>query len=234
MLLSHSIVREMSQYCQKLPISGNAIKKLILQLCIGALFVVGHGRTGLVSSPPKRPIEDEGYAGWRFEDELCQEVSDFRNGMNQSGHEFQAAIAGLVLFGLPQASRRKSAANLARNAAAAMTRVICQGYMAVPAMPGARLAVIETDIVLCPLETVLERPTQAGHLIPIRASQLGQGRSGALCVVPVLAPDGLTNGRRDHAAIEIATSPAFRLLFHIRNIDHKHCSDLAVRSTETL
>ena len=101
---------------------------LVLQLWIGAFFVVGHGRTGLVSSPPKRPLEDEGYAGWRFEDELCQEVSDFRNGMNQSGHEFQAAIAGLVLFGLPQASRRKSAANLARNAAAAMTRVIwrCQ------------------------------------------------------------------------------------------------------------
>ena len=49
-----------------------------------------------MSSAPKRLIEDEGYVGWRFEDELCQEVSDFWNGMKQSGYEFQAAIVGLV------------------------------------------------------------------------------------------------------------------------------------------
>ena len=39
--------------------------------------------------------------------------------------------------------------------------------MAVPAMPGPRLAVIETEIVPCPLETFFDRPARAG--------QLGQG-----------------------------------------------------------
>ena len=104
--------------------------RLVLQLCINisAFFIVRSCRPGLVSSAPKRPLEDEGYAVWRFQDELCQEISDFRHGMNQIGYEFQAAIVGLVLFGLLQALRRRSAANLARNAAAAMTRLIwrCQ------------------------------------------------------------------------------------------------------------
>ena len=44
-------------------------------------------------------------------------------------------------------------------------------------MPGSRLAAIETENVLCPLETFLDRPAQAGHLIPIRAGQLDQGGS---------------------------------------------------------
>ena len=47
--------------------------------------------------------------------------------------------------------------------------------MAVPAMPGPRLAVIETEIVPCPLETFFDRPARACHLTPIRAGQLGQG-----------------------------------------------------------
>ena len=101
---------------------------LVLQLCICAFFVMCSGGPSLVSSAPKRPVEDEGYAGWRFQDEFCQEVSDFWYGRDQIGYAFQAAIIGLVLFGLLQASRRRSAANLARNAAAAMTRLIwrCQ------------------------------------------------------------------------------------------------------------
>ena len=101
---------------------------LILQLRISAFFIVCYGGSSLVSSPPKRPVEDEGYTGWRFQDEFCQEVSDFWHGRDQIGYAFQAAIVGLVLFGLLQASWRRSAANLARNAAAAMTRLIwrCQ------------------------------------------------------------------------------------------------------------
>ena len=65
-----------------------------------------------------------------LEDHTGEEGSYFRDGGNERGEDHQTAIGGLglVSFRLPDAARRRSAASLARKAAAAMTRLMwrCQ------------------------------------------------------------------------------------------------------------
>ena len=80
-------------------------------------------RVGLMAASPKRPGDDEGGADWRSEQEAGEEVADFRNTRHQGDHAGQAAV-GLVSFALLAATRRSSAANLARKAAATITRLM--------------------------------------------------------------------------------------------------------------
>jgi hypothetical protein len=88
-----------------------------------------HG-LGLMLSSPEGPCQDKS----RFEtcghEEASDQGADFGDGGDEGDFAPQAAIDvfGLVSFGLLQAERRKSAPNLARKAAAAMTNVMwrCQ------------------------------------------------------------------------------------------------------------
>ena len=80
-------------------------------------------RVGLMSASPEGPgDDDEGGVDWRPEQEAGQEVADFGNVRHQGDHGGQAT-AGLVSFALLAAPRRSSAANLARKAAATITRL---------------------------------------------------------------------------------------------------------------
>ena len=85
--------------------------------------VMSDRRVGLMAASPERPGDDEGWADGRPEQEAGQEVADLRNGRHQGGHAGQAAV-GLVSFALLAATRRNSAANLARKAAATITRLM--------------------------------------------------------------------------------------------------------------
>ena len=100
-------------------------RHLVLQLRILSMFIVGDSGRGLVFSSPEGPLNDVGRPVWGLEDEACEKGFDFGDRGNESGEECQAAIAGsgLVSFRLPDAARRRSAASLARKAAAAMTRL---------------------------------------------------------------------------------------------------------------
>lgn len=109
---------------------------LILQLRMELRLssVMGEGGGGLVFSSPERPGEDKGFGEAGRQEEAGEKRADFRDGGDQAFEPAQAAcaLAGLVSFALPRAEpkadRRRSAASLARKAAAAMTSVIwrCQ------------------------------------------------------------------------------------------------------------
>ncbi len=103
---------------------------LILQLRYLPFFIMGGSSTELVPTAPERPGDDEGIAERRPQKDTREEITDLRDRWDERRHDGQAAIVagGLVLFGLPEAARRISAASLARKAAAVMTRLIwrCQ------------------------------------------------------------------------------------------------------------
>src|SRR3954453_4832121 len=99
---------------------------LILQLHFVPAAVVSLFSVGLVPSGPERPCHDEGGSGGAREQETRQEITDFGHRRKQRSQARQAAAAsaGLVSFRLPKAARRRSAANFARSAAAAMHRLM--------------------------------------------------------------------------------------------------------------
>ena len=86
----------------------------------------------LVASSPKGPGDDEGLLRWREDEDPGEEIADFRDAGDHRRHADQAAIGlfGLVSFGLLPARRRRSADSLARNARAAMHRLMwrCHPY----------------------------------------------------------------------------------------------------------
>ena len=86
---------------------------------------MGYCGACLVSSSPEGPLDYVGRLVCSLEDEAGEEGLDFGDGRDEGGEEGQAAIEapGLVLFRLPNVARRRSAASLARKAAAAMTRL---------------------------------------------------------------------------------------------------------------
>ena len=99
---------------------------LVLQLRFLSSFIMGGSSAELVRMAPERPSDDEGFAERRPQKDAREEITDLRDRWDERRHDGQAAIVagGLVLFGLSEAARRISAASLARNAAAAMTRLI--------------------------------------------------------------------------------------------------------------
>lgn len=105
---------------------------LVLQLRLIAWLssIVGLGGGGLVLPSPEGPCEDKQVGHFGREERPGEKHSDFRYAGNEFLQSFQATACaiGLVSFGLAVAARLRSAANLARKAAAAMTSVIwrCQ------------------------------------------------------------------------------------------------------------
>src|SRR3954451_25377023 len=94
---------------------------LILQLRFSLTAVVSSGAFGLVSSSPERPGHDEAGSDRWPEQNTRQKIADLGHARQQRGQAPQAAAgtAGLLSFALPQAARRRLAANRARKAAAA-------------------------------------------------------------------------------------------------------------------
>src|SRR3954453_22044255 len=111
---------------------------LILQLHFVPAAVVSLFSVGLVPSAPERPCHDEGGSGGAREQETRQEITDFGHRRKQRSQARQAAAAsaGLVSFRLPKAARRRSAANFARSAAAAMHRLMWRCHPEVDPMCG--------------------------------------------------------------------------------------------------
>lgn len=98
---------------------------LTLQLYFGVSFVVGLGGGSLMSPPPQRPGDNKGGGDGRPDEEASEEIADFGHRRQQRLKAAQAAIGwGLVWFDLPWALMRNWAESLARNAAAAMTRLM--------------------------------------------------------------------------------------------------------------
>jgi len=88
---------------------------------------VAYGGGELVCAPPVGPGPDEGGTGSGGQQQFGDQRADFRHrqcaGQSKGG---PARCSGLVLSRLPKALRRCSADSFARNAAAAMTRLICR------------------------------------------------------------------------------------------------------------
>jgi len=119
-------------------------------------------------SSPYRPRQDEMASCWLRQEQAGDQGSDFRDRRHQGARAGQAAIgaAGLVSFGFLSASRRSLVDNFARNARAAMHRVMwrcqpCQERASQWSRP---------KVVLGALETLLGGPAQAGG-----AGKFGQG-----------------------------------------------------------
>src|SRR4051794_41610082 len=101
---------------------------LVLQLCFSLTAVVRGGGLGLVLSSPERPGHDEAGSDWWPEQETRQKVADLghRRQKRCKAHQAAAGTAGLLSFALAHVARRRSAANRARKAAAAMHRLMCR------------------------------------------------------------------------------------------------------------
>ncbi len=107
---------------------------LLLQLRIGAGFSMRSGGGRLMCSSPERPSENERVRRGGSKYKTGNQSEDF-GGRKKSGRciylGLQKAytlrpVAGLVLFTFPNALRRWFALSFARNAAAAITRLICR------------------------------------------------------------------------------------------------------------
>jgi hypothetical protein len=99
---------------------------LVLQLHIMTYPVVGDRCRGLMSSSPERPshVEVERDGGFRqFRHDPLEFAERRDEGPQTAKHSVGLRSVGLVSFGLA-AALRHCAVSLARNAAAAMTRVI--------------------------------------------------------------------------------------------------------------
>lgn len=98
----------------------------MLQSRILAFFVKSESGLGLMLAAEERPGDDEcRIEGW-FEEKPREQSPDFRHRWHERAQERQAAIglAGLVSFALLHAARRNCALSLARNAPAAITRLM--------------------------------------------------------------------------------------------------------------
>src|SRR4051812_12268956 len=120
---------------------------LVLQLRFSSTAVVSGGGFGLVSSSPDRPGHDKAGSDWGPEQKSGQKIADLRHRRQKrrEAHQAAAGTAGLLSFALPQVARRRSAANRARKAAAAKHKLQAQAHVPVPPVPGARLAMVETE-----------------------------------------------------------------------------------------
>lgn len=111
------------------PASPNLIRNGVLggvQLHIMTYLVVGDRCRGLMSSSPERPshVEVERDGGFRqFRHDPLEFAERRDEGPQTAKHSVGLRSVGLVSFGLA-AALRHCAVSLARNAAAAMTRVI--------------------------------------------------------------------------------------------------------------
>lgn len=103
---------------------------VILQLHMLASFPMCDCGMVLMMTSPSRPCKDEGGSQHRPLGEASKQVKDFWRGADRLDVAGQAAAAtaGLLSFCLPKAFRRCMALSLARNAAAAITRLMwrCQ------------------------------------------------------------------------------------------------------------
>ena len=80
----------------------------------------------LMASSPRRPGEYGRSSHRRSQQRPRKQQADFRHAGQAAARAVQAASAGLVLFGLPQAVRRSVARNPARKTPAAMRSVMCR------------------------------------------------------------------------------------------------------------
>src|SRR3954464_3532185 len=96
--------------------------------------------------------------GWP-EQNTGQKIADLGHcrQKRREAHQAAAGTAGLLSFALPHVARRRSAANRARKAAAAKHKLQAQAHVPVPPVPGTRLAMVETEIVLGALKARLNR-----------------------------------------------------------------------------
>src|SRR3954468_14605168 len=115
----------------RLSLSGHLslrTSRLVLQLYFSLTAVVNGCGFGLVLSSPKGPGHDKAGADRWPEQETGQKIAHLRPRRQERGQAHQAAAgtAGLLSFALPHVARRRSAANLARKAKAAMHRLMCR------------------------------------------------------------------------------------------------------------